>query len=63
MIEKIQFLVGSIRFQQAFVVLVLQILAFYQVLPQEVINYISIFFGVSILLGSADSVALKIAKK
>ena len=60
---KIISLVGSIRFQQAFVVLVLQILAFYKVLPQEIINYISIFFGISIVIGSADKTIDKLAGK
>ena len=55
--DKIKAIMGSVRFQQAFVVLVLQILAFYKVLPQEVINYISIFFGVSITIGTLDKVA------
>lgn len=61
--DKIKSLLGSVRFQQAFVVLVLQLLAYYKVLPQEVINYISIFFGVSITVGTVDRFAEKIFSK
>jgi hypothetical protein len=51
---KIKEMINSVRFQQAFLVLILQILAYYHILPQEIINYISVFFGVSITLRTID---------
>lgn len=60
MIEKITAILGSVRFWGLFITFVIQLLAYYQVLPQQVIDYISAFLLAVIVLGSADSVAKKI---
>lgn len=60
MLDKIKILLTSIRFWGLAVTLAIQLLAFYQVLPQQVIDYISAFLLAVIAIGSADSIAKKI---
>lgn len=54
-------LFSSRRFQQLAVGLILLVLAFYKVIPQELANLIAGFFGASVVVGSADSVARIVA--
>lgn len=58
--QKLIDLVLSIRFQVLAITLAIQLLAFYKVLPQQVIDYISAFLLAVVALGSADSIAKKL---
>jgi hypothetical protein len=61
--SKILTILGSVRFQQLAVAIILLILAFYKVIPQELANLLAGLFGVSITIGTVDKVADKIAGK
>lgn len=59
--EKIIELISSRRFQQLTIGLILLILAFYKVIPQELANLISGFLGISVTVGTIDKIADKIS--
>lgn len=52
-------LLGSRRFWQLFAGLVLLILAFYKVIPQELANLIAGFLGLSVAVGTIDKATQK----
>lgn len=60
---KIIEILKSVRFQQLVVGLILVILGYYNIIPTELANIIAGFFGISIALGSADSIAKKVGGK
>lgn len=47
-------LLNSRRFQQLVIALILLILAFYKVIPQELAELIAGLFGTSVLIGTVD---------
>lgn len=59
MIDKVKNLLSSIRFWQLFVGLVLIILGYYQVIPQELANIIAGFFGITVGVGTIDKIGKK----
>jgi hypothetical protein len=62
MLKKIQNLLSSIRFWQLVAGLVLIILGYYAVIPQELANMIAGFFGISIGIGTIDKLYMPTKK-
>lgn len=61
LLEKFSEILGSPRFWQLFAGLALLILAYYAVIPQGLADLIASFLGISVAVGTADSVAKKIS--
>lgn len=61
--EKIVKLFSSVRFQQLVIALVLILLGFYKIIPQELANILAGFFGVSITVGTIDKTSASIGNK
>jgi hypothetical protein len=59
MLKKVESILGSVRFWQLAGGVVLLILAYYSVIPQELANLIAGALGISITIGTIDKVAGK----
>lgn len=54
MIDKIKNILTSIRFWQVTIVAAIQVLAVYDIVPQELANVVSGWLGVTVLIGTID---------
>jgi hypothetical protein len=60
MIKKINDLLGSIRFWQTLIAIVLLCLASYEIIPNNLANAIAGLLGISVAIGTADKAAKSI---
>lgn len=63
MLDKIKSVLSSIRFWQVTLIAVLQVLALYELVPTDLVNIVSGWLGVTVLIGTVDKAAKSVSGK
>ena len=63
MLDKVKSILSSVRFLQVTIVAALQILALYELVPQDLANVVSVYLGVVVTIGTVDKAAKSVSGK